>query len=66
MAIKKKSLQGPGAFARSIPNEVLVKIMNDPESKKEFLDFCYQFDKQTWVAGLGKDNLVAVGRKFKK
>ena len=57
-------LAGPGAFARSIPNEVLVKIMNDLGSKKEFLDFCYQYDKQPWVAGLGKDNLVAVGRKI--
>jgi 2-polyprenyl-3-methyl-5-hydroxy-6-metoxy-1,4-benzoquinol methylase len=58
-------LAGPGAFARSIPNEVLVKIMNDPKSKKEFLDFCYQFDKQPWVAGLGKDNLLSVGRKIR-
>ena len=57
------NLAGPGAFSRSIPNEVLVKIMKDQEWKAEFLEFCYQYDKQPWVAGLGKDNLLAVGVK---
>lgn len=57
------NLAGPGAFSRSIPNEILVKIMNDEKQRKEFLEFCYEFDKQPSVAGLGKDNLLATGRK---
>lgn len=63
--LKDVRIAGPGAFARSISNEILVRIMNDESSKKEFLDFCYEFDRQPSVAGLGKDNLVAVGRKEK-
>jgi ubiquinone/menaquinone biosynthesis C-methylase UbiE len=54
-------LAGPGAFARTIPNELLVKIMNDPGQKAEFLDFCYQYDRNPYVCGLGKDNLLACG-----
>lgn len=58
-------MAGPGAFSRSIPNEVLVKIMKDEEKRREFLDFCYEYDKQPSVFGLGKDNLLAVGKKLK-
>lgn len=57
------SMAGPGAFSRSIPNEVLVKIMTNEEYRKEFLDFCYEFDRQPSVIGLGKDNLLAVASK---
>lgn len=54
-------LSGPGAYGRTIPREILKKIMDDPGQKKDFLDFCYQFDSNPYVCGLGKDNLVAVG-----
>ena len=54
-------LAGPGAFARTIPNEILVKIMNDPEQKREFLDFCHEYDRNPYVCGMGKDNLFAKG-----
>lgn len=54
-------LAGPGAFARTIPNEILVKIMNDPEQKREFLDFCHEYDSNPYVCGMGKDNLFAKG-----
>ena len=59
------SMAGPGAFSRSIPNEVLVKIMKNEKHRKEFLDFCYIFDSQPSVIGLGKDNLLAVASKSK-
>ena len=59
--VKNIELAGPGAFARTIPNEILVKIMNHPEQKREFLDFCYQYDKNPYVCGMGKDNLFAKG-----
>ena len=54
-------LAGPGAFARTIPNEILVRIMQDPAQRKEFLEFCHLYDSQPSVCGLGKDNLFARG-----
>ena len=41
--------------------EILLKIMKDPKQKEAFLDFCYQFDSNPYVCGMGKDNLLAVG-----
>ena len=54
-------LSGPGAYGRTVPREILVRIMNDPKQKKDFLDFCYQYDSIRFVCGMGKDNLVAAG-----
>lgn len=54
-------MAGPGAFARSIPNEILIKIMNDEAQRQDFLDFCYIYDKNQYVLGTGKDNLIAKG-----
>lgn len=59
--VQNISLAGPGAYARTIPNEILVKIMNDPVQKREFLDFCHQYDCNLYVCGMGKDNLFAKG-----
>ncbi|MBQ3094903.1 MAG: methyltransferase domain-containing protein [Clostridia bacterium] len=59
--VKNVSLSGPGAFARTIPNEILIKIINDPEQKRQFLDFCYEYDRNPYVCGMGKDNLFAKG-----
>lgn len=59
--VKNIKLAGPGAYARTIPNELLVKIMNDPEQRSEFLDFCYEYDSDPFVCGMGKDNLLAKG-----
>lgn len=59
--IKDIEMAGPGAFARTIPNEILVKIMNDPEQKEEFLRFCHIYDSSPYVCGMGKDNLFAKG-----
>ena len=59
--VKNIQLAGPGAFARTIPNEILVKIMNDPGQKRDFLDFCHMYDSNPYVCGMGKDNLFAKG-----
>lgn len=56
-------LSGPGALARSIPREILRKLILTPEYRKRFLDQCYLFDSNPSVCGLGKDNLVASGVK---
>lgn len=61
--IKDVKLAGPGALSRSIPREVLVNIMGDESLKREFLDFCYEYDSQSWCAGMGKDNLVVCVEK---
>ena len=59
--VKDIRLSGPGAYGRTIPREILVRIMNDPEQKRDFLDFCYEYDSNPYVCGMGKDNLLAVG-----
>ena len=54
-------LAGPGAFGRTLPREILLKIMDDPEQRASFLDFCYRYDSNLYVCGMGKDNLLAMG-----
>lgn len=61
LGVKNISLAGPGAYARTLPNELLVKIMNDPKQRADFLAFCYQYDSNPYVCGMGKDNLLAKG-----
>lgn len=61
LGVRNIQLAGPGAYARTIPRELLVKIMHDPEQRADFLDFCYRFDANPYVCGLGKDNLFAMG-----
>jgi hypothetical protein len=59
--VQNIKLAGPGAYARTLPNEILIKIMEDEKVKEEFLDFCYKYDSNPYVCGMGKDNLLAVG-----
>lgn len=59
--VKNVKLAGPGAYARTIPNELLVKIMNNPKQRTDFLDFCHEYDSNLYVCGMGKDNLFAKG-----
>lgn len=59
--VKNIRLAGPGAYARTIPNELLVKIMKDPKQRHDFLEFCYKYDSNPFVCGMGKDNLLACG-----
>lgn len=54
-------MAGPGAYARTIPGEILVKIMNDPQSRKDFLEICHRYDSNIYVCGMGKDNLFVKG-----
>ncbi len=59
--VKNIKLAGPGAYARTLPNELLVKIMNDSQQRLDFLDFCHRYDSNPFVCGMGKDNLFAQG-----
>ena len=59
--VKNVELAGPGALARTIPNEILVKIVNDPKQRQDFLEFCHTYDSNPYVCGMGKDNLFAKG-----
>ncbi len=56
-------MAGPGAYARSISWEILRKIMEDPAQRREFLGFCFVYDQNPYVLGMGKDNLFAIGVK---
>ena len=59
--VKNITLAGPGALARTIPNEILVKIVNDPKQREDFLEACHMYDSNPYVCGMGKDNLFAKG-----
>ncbi len=59
--VRNIQLSGPGAYGRTIPREILTRIMKDPKQKKDFLDFCYRYDSSPYVCGMGKDNLLAAG-----
>ena len=61
--MKNVKFAGPGALSRSIPKEVLKNIMNDEKLKKDFLEFCYWYDSQESVSGLGKDNIIVNAEK---
>lgn len=56
-------MAGPGAYARCLPRASLLRLLADPALKEPFLDFCQHFDSQPSVCGLGKDNLLAVGKR---
>jgi SAM-dependent methyltransferase len=59
--VRDVRLSGPGALARSIPNEVLRMLLLNDDCRGRFLDLCYEFDSNPAVCGLGKDNLAASG-----
>ena len=59
--VRNIQLSGPGAYGRTVPREILIRIMQDPNQKEAFLDFCYRYDSSPYVCGMGKDNLMAVG-----
>lgn len=59
--VKDVKLAGPGAYARTLPRELLVKIMKDPAQRSDFLEFCHLYDSNPFVCGMGKDNLFARG-----
>ena len=59
LGLRDIRMAGPGAFARTVPHEILQKIMGDPRQKRDFLDFCYEYDQEPHVVGMGKDNLFA-------
>ncbi len=61
--LRKIRMSGPGAYARTLPREILQKIMADSQQRQDFLDFCYEFDQNPYVLGMGKDNLFAAAEK---
>jgi hypothetical protein len=63
--MKNVKFAGPGALSRSMPGEILRNIMSDKELKKDFLEFCYWYDSQPFVAGLGKDNIIERAASFR-
>lgn len=60
-SVKNIKLAGPGAYARTLPDELLVKIMKDSKQRSDFLEFCHCYDSNPFVCGMGKDNLLVQG-----
>lgn len=56
-------LGGPGALARTLPGDILRKLLYTEEYRLPFLQRCYRFDSEPSVCGLGYNSLVASGRK---
>ncbi|MDF2926993.1 MAG: Methyltransferase type 11 [Paenibacillaceae bacterium] len=56
-------LGGPGALARTLPGEILRRLLYTEEYRTPFLERCYRFDSEPSVCGLGLYSLVASGRK---
>lgn len=56
--VKNIRLAGPGAYARTLPNELLVKNMKDSKQRSDFLDFCHYYDSNPFVCGMGKDTYL--------
>lgn len=56
-------LAGPGALARTLPGDVLQKLLYTDAYREPFLQRCYRYDSDRFVCGMGKDNLVGSGRK---
>lgn len=63
LGLRDIRMAGPGAYARTVPHEVLQKLMDDPEQRRDFLDFCFEYDQNPYVLGMGKDNLFAAAGK---
>ncbi len=63
LGLKDIRMAGPGAYARGISREILRKIMEDPAQRRDFLDFCFVYDQNPYVLGMGKDNLFAIAVK---
>ncbi len=59
--VRNIALAGPGAFARTLPREILLTVMRDDAQRAAFLDFCHLYDSEPSVCGMGKDNLFAKG-----
>jgi len=56
-------LAGPGALARTLPGDLLRKLLETDAYREPFLERCYRFDAEPSVCGLGFCSLVASGTK---
>lgn len=63
LGLREIRMSAPGAYARTVPHEILQKLMRNPQQKRDFLDFCFVYDQNPYVLGMGKDNLFAAAEK---
>lgn len=61
--LQEVRLSGPGALARTLPGDILRKLLYTEEYREPFLMRCFLFDSEPSVCGLGLYSLVASGRK---
>lgn len=61
--LREVKLAGPGALARSLPGDILRKLLYTEANRELFLARCYRFDSEPSVCGLGLHSLVVSGVK---
>ncbi|WP_040948885.1 class I SAM-dependent methyltransferase [Gorillibacterium massiliense] len=59
-------LAGPGALARTLPGDILRKLLYTEAYREPFLERCYRFDSEPSVCGMGYTSLVVSGGKWKE
>jgi SAM-dependent methyltransferase len=61
--LEQVRLAGPGALARTLPGDILRKLLYTEAYRVPFLERCYRFDSEPSVCGMGIHSLVASGKK---
>jgi hypothetical protein len=56
-------LAGPSALARTLARPILRRLLFTPALRAPLLERCRAFDRTQTVVGMGKDSLIASGRK---
>jgi ubiquinone/menaquinone biosynthesis C-methylase UbiE len=56
-------LGGPGALARTLPGDILRKLLYTEDYRQPFLEHAYRYDCEPSVCGMGIHSLVASGIK---
>gem|GEM_PF-4001353 len=51
--LQEVRLAGPGALARTLPGEIIRKLLYTEAYRVPFIERCYQFDSEPSVCGLG-------------
>ena len=57
-----QAIQTENSSVRRLSLNIIERLKIDEEDlRTDFLDFCYRYDSNPYVCGMGKDNLLAIG-----
>ena len=51
--VRNIRLSESGAYGRTVPREILARLTDDPERKKDFPDFCHRYDQNPLIFAPG-------------